>query len=169
MNIYKKLSVIKTEIGAVVKSLKNNFANFSYTDLSNIFSKLNTILNKYDVLFNMSDFYLNQEKSEQTHKLIYSIKAVLINCDKPEETIEYAFDFPTDEEGKKMKLIQAIGSTMTYTSRYIYGFVFSLQFSDDADSESAKKDPAGKQLNSNDTQPSDTDDEIELKKLQNIH
>jgi len=145
-NVYKKLAKVKTKIDAFAKTEINKFANFTYTHLSTILEQINKVCEENGLLFNIGSYVIDAEKSNLNVGIIYSVKAMLINLEKPEEIIEYYFDIPKDEAGAgtKMKQIQSVGSTITYGTRYIYGVVFSLQFEDDADSNNATKNKTRK-------------------------
>lgn len=139
MELYAKITKIKKEIGKINKDKRNNFANFSYTELGTLFEKINKILSENQVLVDIQDIKPNIEMTRIMNSAYFDFVILVVNEEKTDEKLIKTFCFPADTEGKKMKLIQAAGSMITYASRYIYGALFSIQFEKDPDSDKSEQ------------------------------
>jgi len=139
-NLKAKLLAIKTEIGKVYKDASNSGLKFKYATLSNILNKVNSLLDKHQVLMTIS-IQMNSELTSITNKLIYSGTVEFLDV-TGNEFKEYHFNFPSDTQQKND--IQAFGSTMTYAQRYMLGAIFGIAFDDedpDNDKNTVKNEP----------------------------
>lgn len=140
-----KIQTAKIKIGTITKELKNEFGGFSYASLNTVFRQVNDALEDVGILVDFESVVINPTLTEICKHIVYDYKVNVVDLETG-ETINKTFSFPADDEGKKMKLIQACGSCITYSTRYIYGSIFSIQFENDPDSSSAEQ---GSQKNNN--------------------
>jgi len=131
--IYNKILLAKSSIGKIIKDRSNEFGNFTYADLNRIFEKVNDVLTEIQILVDVISIKSNNEMSQIMNRPYFDFKVHIIDLENVSSFIEKDFTFPADDEGKKMKLIQATGSMITYATRYIYGAIFSIQFENDPD------------------------------------
>lgn len=114
MNIYEKLQSMRCELQGkkLSKSGKNSFVGYEYFELQDFIPEINEIMNKQKV----------------TSVLTYGIKYArlkLINCEKPEEIIE--FKSPMSEANLKgTHAVQNLGAVETYLRRYLYITAFEI-------------------------------------------
>lgn len=135
MNLYEKMQTIKLELSSreLKKSGQNNFAGYKYYELGDFLPSIIELCQKQKV-FTQITFTEN--------------KGVLkiINCEKPEEVIEY--ESPLRElELKGANAIQALGGIETYLRRYLYMNAFDIVEADMFDGvefEKKKKQKAEK-------------------------
>lgn len=114
MNIYKKLQAVRFEVQKrnIKPSGVNKFANYKYYELKDISPVINAFLLKYSLTTIIT---FTNEKATLT----------LINCDKPDERIE--FESPMREiEMKGLNSMQTLGGIQTYQRRYLYMLVFDI-------------------------------------------
>lgn len=114
MNIYKKLQAVRFEVQKrnIKPSGVNKFANYKYYELKDISPVINAFLLKYSLTTIIT---FTNEKAILT----------LINCDKPDERIE--FESPMREiEMKGLNSMQTLGGIQTYQRRYLYMLVFDI-------------------------------------------
>lgn len=107
-NIYTKLQKLRKDFHSVdlKKTGENKYAGFKYFELKDFLPTAVNLLEKYNLTTIMTT---NNEGA----------KLVLINCDKPEETIE--FSIPDSEcKLKGCTDIQSLGGKITYQKRYLY-------------------------------------------------
>lgn len=107
-NIYTKLQKLRKDFHKVElkKSGENKFAGFKYFELKDILPTAVELLEKYNLTTIMTT---NTEGAS----------LILINCDKPEETI--TFFIPDAQcQLKGCTDIQSLGGKITYQKRYLY-------------------------------------------------
>lgn len=131
LNIWQKLSAARVNFlnAPVKKSGINRFAQFKYFELEDIVPTATKIFHELGLLLMESITY---ERAE----------AVLLNVDKPEETI--VFQVPAKdcaiEDGTKMSAIQGLGAYVTYLRRYLYCLVLDIVEADPVDGSAGKPD-----------------------------
>jgi len=115
------------EIG-ISKDASNSHLKYKYATLSNILNKVNEVAKNNKVLFTIQ-IRLNPEMTSITNKLFYDGIVTLIDTEN-DETLEFTYSFPSDT-AQKNNDIQAFGSTMTYSQRYMLGALFGIAFDDE--------------------------------------
>lgn len=116
MNIYTKHTELCYELGEmeINKSGKNKFIGYEYFELEDILPPIRKLLRKYKLFM------------EITHNDTKSILK-LINCEKPEETIEFESpraSLPNEKAGKHP--MQEVGTAETYVRRYLILSAFNV-------------------------------------------
>lgn len=114
MNIYEKIQQAKEQIlkSNLKKSGKNNFAGYTYYELADLLPTIVQVCNNLK-LFTKVTF------TDEFATL------VIINTEKPEETIEYTS--PMKELNLKgANAIQSLGGVETYQRRYLYMSAFDI-------------------------------------------
>jgi len=127
MNVYEKLNEARCEFLAmnVKKSGKNDYAGYSYYELSDILPVINQIGKQLKfaciVCFGSE---------------VASLK--FIDCEKPEDYIEFAC--PMSEANQKgCQPVQNLGSVQTYIKRYLYQNCFEIVEADVLDLTTGKE------------------------------
>lgn len=110
-NIYKKLFLVRQEVGNITKNQKNPFYNNNYADLNQIIDHINPILNKHDLLL------LQPLNDNKVFTNIIDIKS--------EKQVQSSLDLPNDLSPQK------IGSAISYYRRYTLLSLLSLLSEDD--------------------------------------
>ena len=116
LNLYKKINAIKFKLLAekLKKTGKNNYAGFSYYELSDFLPVIVKLCNEFNVLTKIT--YDNDVAT-----------LTIINCDNSEEKLE--FNSPMRKlELKGCNEIQALGGIETYQRRYLLMTAFSILF-----------------------------------------
>lgn len=108
MTVYSKLAKarVKLQETDIKKSGFNKFSKFKYYELSDFLPSLNKINADLGIL---PIFNMNNEKA--------TLK--IVNCDKPEEIIEFEIPFVSSEV-KGANAVQNLGGTETYLRRYLF-------------------------------------------------
>lgn len=116
MNIYMKHTKLCNELGKmnIKKSGKNKFIGYEYFELNDLLPYIRELLEKYELFMKI------------THHETKSVLQ-LINCEKPEETIEFESpraSLPSEKAGKHP--MQEVGTTETYVRRYLILSAFNV-------------------------------------------
>lgn len=108
MTVYSKLANarVKLQETDIKKSGFNKFSKFKYYELSDFLPSLNKINMDVGIL---PIFNMNNEKA--------TLK--IVNCDKPEEFIDFEIPFVSSEV-KGANAVQNLGGTETYLRRYLF-------------------------------------------------
>jgi hypothetical protein len=121
MSVMAKLLAVRTEVGDIYKDATNPFAKSKYASLSQVLTKINPVLEKHKLsVLIQSQFYRAEVNKEwmQFQVDLYDLE------DKDVMSAFYHFQIDVTQKND----VQAIGSTMTYAQRYIYGILFGLAF-----------------------------------------
>ena len=136
MNIYQKMQAVKCELQKSVdsKSGKNNFAKFSYLQLTDFLPKLNELNTKYGLF---TQFQIITSYNPDGVKIE---KAVLKIVDTDDTSKGLVYESETaDAIVKGATAIQNLGSLHTYMRRYLYVEAYDLAEEDDLDKRSGMK------------------------------
>lgn len=136
MNIYQKMQAVKCELQKSVdsKSGKNNFAKFSYLQLTDFLPKLNELNTKYGLF---TQFQIITSYNPDGVKIE---KAVLKIVDTDDTSKGLVYESETaDAIVKNATAIQNLGSLHTYMRRYLYVEAYDLAVEDDLDKRSGMK------------------------------
>ena len=136
MNIYQKMQAVKCELQNSVdsKSGKNNFAKFSYLQLTDFLPKLNELNTKYGLF---TQFQIITSYNPDGVKIE---KAVLKIVDTDDTSKGLVYESETaDAIVKGATAIQNLGSLHTYMRRYLYVEAYDLAVEDDLDKRSGMK------------------------------
>ena len=126
-NIYTKLQKLRKDFHSVdlKKTGENKYAGFKYFELKDFLPTAVELLEKYNMTTIMTT---NNEGA----------KLVLINCDNPEQTIE--FSIPDSEcKLKGCTDIQSLGGKITYQKRYLYVTLLDVCENDTLDAVTGKE------------------------------
>ena len=133
MNIYSKLQKMRVDLQSMSlkKTGENKLAGYKYYELGDILPSINKLMLDNSVAGIVS---------------FGADKAVLrlVNCEKPEETIEFESPMATVSL-KGAHDIQNLGAVETYQRRYLYMTAFEVVESDDATQGKEASDPSRKQ------------------------
>lgn len=130
-NIYTKLQKLRKDFhqADLKKTGENKYAGFKYFELKDFLPTAVNLLEKYNMTTIMTT---NSEGA----------KLVLINCDRPEETIE--FSIPDSEcKLKGCTDIQSLGGKITYQKRYLYVNLLDVCENDTLDAVVGKDNATG--------------------------
>lgn len=130
-NIYTKLQKLRKDFHSadLKKTGENKYAGFKYFELRDFLPTAVSLLEKY----NMTTVMNTREDGA---------RLVLINCDKPEETIE--FYIPDSEcKLKGCTDIQSLGGKITYQKRYLYVNLLDVCENDTLDAVTGKETTTG--------------------------
>lgn len=127
MNIYSKLQKMRVDLQSMSlkKTGENKFAGYKYYELGDILPSINKLMLDNSVAGIVS---------------FGADKAVLrlVNCEKPEETIEFESPMATVSL-KGAHDIQNLGAVETYQRRYLYMTAFEVVESDYFDATQGKE------------------------------
>lgn len=145
MNVYQKLIEARSQFlnDGVEKSGKNMNVGFKYFELTDIVPSVTKIFKELGLI--AIDKFTNE-----------TAYMTIVNCDAPEETIEFEAPFNqiapiVSNAGKQVtNEMQALGSSITYMRRYLYMIAMDIvendeiepQITNDTPAESPKKAPA---------------------------
>lgn len=124
----KLFTQIKAELKCA-KNKKNNFGNYKYRSLEDIFEAVKPLLVKFNLDLNVSD-----EMYECANGVIFiKATAILMDAEGNEQTsVGYA---GIDLDKKGMDLAQATGSASSYARKYALNALFLLDDTKDNDTE----------------------------------
>lgn len=145
MNVYQKLIEARSQFlnDGVEKSGKNMNVGFKYFELTDIVPSVTKIFKELGLI--AIDKFTNE-----------TAYMTIVNCDAPEETIEFEAPFNqiapiVSNAGKQVtNEMQALGSSITYMRRYLYMIAMDIvendeiepQITNDTTAEAPKKAPA---------------------------
>lgn len=145
MNVYQKLIEARAQFlnDGVEKSGKNMNVGFKYFELTDIVPSVTKIFKELGLI--AIDKFTNE-----------TAYMTIVNCDAPEETIEFEAPFNqiapiVSNAGKQVtNEMQALGSSITYMRRYLYMIAMDIvendeiepQITNDTPAEATKKAPA---------------------------
>lgn len=145
MNVYQKLIEARSQFlnDGVEKSGKNMNVGFKYFELTDIVPSVTKIFKELGLI--AIDKFTNE-----------TAYMTIVNCDAPEETIEFEAPFNqiapiVSNAGKQVtNEMQALGSSITYMRRYLYMIAMDIvendeiepQIANDTPAEAPKKAPA---------------------------
>lgn len=145
MNVYQKLIEARSQFlnDGVEKSGKNMNVGFKYFELTDIVPSVTKIFKELGLI--AIDKFTNE-----------TAYMTIVNCDAPEETIEFEAPFNqiapiVSNAGKQVtNEMQALGSSITYMRRYLYMIAMDIvendeiepQITNDTPVEAPKKTPA---------------------------
>ena len=145
MNVYQKLIEARSQFlnDGVEKSGKNMNVGFKYFELTDIVPSVTKIFKELGLI--AIDKFTNE-----------TAYMTIVNCDAPEETIEFEAPFNqiapiVSNAGKQAtNEMQALGSSITYMRRYLYMIAMDIvendeiepQITNDTPAEAPKKAPA---------------------------
>ena len=145
MNVYQKLIEARSQFlnDGVEKSGKNMNVGFKYFELTDIVPSVTNIFKELGLI--AIDKFTNE-----------TAYMTIVNCDAPEETIEFEAPFNqiapiVSNAGKQVtNEMQALGSSITYMRRYLYMIAMDIvendeiepQITNDTPAEAPKKAPA---------------------------
>ena len=131
MNIYSKLQKMRVELQgmSIKKSGENKFAGYKYYELGDILPPINQLM-------------LDNGVAGLVTFEAEAAKLRLVNCEKPEEVIEFASPMATATL-KGAHDIQNLGAVETYQRRYLYMVAFEVAESDFFDATQGKDQPKG--------------------------
>lgn len=145
MNVYQKLIEARSQFlnDGVEKSGKNMNVGFKYFELTDIVPSVTKIFKELGLI--AIDKFTNE-----------TAYMTIVNCDAPEETIEFEAPFNqiapiVSNAGKQVtNEMQALGSSITYMRRYLYMIAMDIvendeiepQITNDTPTEAPKKAPA---------------------------
>ena len=145
MNVYQKLIEARSQFlnDGVEKSGKNMNVGFKYFELTDIVPSVTKIFKELGLI--AIDKFTNE-----------TAYMTIVNCDAPEETIEFEAPFNqiapiVSNAGKQVtNEMQALGSSITYMRRYLYMIAMDIvendeiepQITNDTPVEAPKKAPA---------------------------
>jgi hypothetical protein len=145
MNVYQKLIEARSQFlnDGVEKSGKNMNVGFKYFELTDIVPSVTKIFKELGLI--AIDKFTNETAC-----------MTIVNCDAPEETIEFEAPFNqiapiVSNAGKQVtNEMQALGSSITYMRRYLYMIAMDIvendeiepQITNDTPAEAPKKAPA---------------------------
>lgn len=129
MNIYTKLQQMRVALQgmSIKKTGENKFAGYKYYELGDILPPINQLMLDHGVAG------LVTFEGE-------SAKLRLVNCEKPEEVIEFTSPMATATL-KGAHDIQNLGAVETYQRRYLYMMAFEVVESDFFDATQGKEQP----------------------------
>lgn len=145
MNVYQKLIEARSQFlnDGVEKSGKNMNVGFKYFELTDIVPSVTKIFKELGLI--AIDKFTNE-----------TAYMTIVNCDAPEETIEFEAPFNqiapiVSNAGKQVtNEMQALGSSITYMRRYLYMIAMDIvendeiepQITNDTPAEAPKKAPS---------------------------
>lgn len=143
MNIYEKVQQIRVDLQGMnlKKSGENKFAGYKYYELGDFLPYVNRLM------------LSNKVASQVTFETDFA-RLRLINCEKPEETME----FTSPMAGATLKGahdIQNLGAVETYQRRYLYMAAFEIVESDFFDATQGKQGEQKQQDKKQDTKLSE--------------
>ena len=137
MNVYQKLIEARSQFlnDGVEKSGKNMNVGFKYFELTDIVPSVTKIFKELGLI--AIDKFTNE-----------TAYMTIVNCDAPEETIEFEAPFNqiapiVSNAGKQVtNEMQALGSSITYMRRYLYMIALDICESDGIDANAGVPAPA---------------------------
>lgn len=139
MNIYEKLLVIQQKL-KVPKSQYNSFSEFYYRNCEDILEAAKPLCNEVKAVLLLGD-----EVKEVGGRVYVMAEALLVNTEKPEESIRcYGYARETESRAK-FDAAQLTGAASSYARKYALSGLFDLDDNKDADNlrpaENAKAAP----------------------------
>lgn len=174
MNIYQKIAVLQDVI-KVNKANRNDFADFSYRTIQDIFSELKPHLKELNLIINFGAGSLDGDK--------YSLEIRVIDINNLESKIVETGEIYIDRTKAKMDLSQKCLSAKTFLKKSLLEDLLLINEEDDPDShdntktgqkqntytKSGNQNQSGNSNNGNKTHKEQTDDEKkQVSKLKNI-
>ena len=137
MNVYQKLIEARSQFlnDGVEKSGKNMNVGFKYFELTDIVPSVTKIFKELGLI--AIDKFTNE-----------TAYMTIVNCDAPEETIEFEAPFNqiapiVSNAGKQVtNEMQALGSSITYMRRYLYMIAMDIVENDEIEPQITKDTPA---------------------------
>ena len=137
--IYKKLLNVKTSLGPIVKEITNAQYGFSYASLPSIFRACNDALIEEGLIIDIEAIIPDTAMSVAMGKP-YFIWCVSVVDTENGDKLQKHFTFPSQPAiGGRMNEVQAMGSSITYGTKYIYSAILSIQFEEDPDGQVREK------------------------------
>lgn len=175
MNVYQKLIEARSQFlnDGVEKSGKNMNVGFKYFELTDIVPSVTKIFKELGLI--AIDKFTNE-----------TAYMTIVNCDAPEETIEFEAPFNqiapiVSNAGKQVtNEMQALGSSITYMRRYLYMIAMDIvendeiepQITKDTPAEAPKKAPATpeqrQEVKQELTAPADNASDLQIKGLKAV-
>lgn len=175
MNVYQKLIEARSQFlnDGVEKSGKNMNVGFKYFELTDIVPSVTKIFKELGLI--AIDKFTNE-----------TAYMTIVNCDAPEETIEFEAPFNqiapiVSNAGKQVtNEMQALGSSITYMRRYLYMIAMDIvendeiepQITNDTPAEAPKKAPATpeqrQEVKQELTAPAENASELQIKGLKKV-
>lgn len=134
LNIYEKVAVLQDKI-KVNKGNRNNFADFSYRTIQDIFSELKPLLKELNLIINFGSGTLDGDK--------YSLEMRVIDIKDLESKIVETGEIYIDRTKAKMDLSQKCLSAKTFLKKSLLEDLLLINEDDDPDGH----DNTGKQNN----------------------
>jgi len=124
-NIYQKLAYLQDVI-KVNKANRNDFADFSYRTIQDIFSELKPHLKDLGLIINFGGGKLDGDK--------YTLGIIVIDINKPDNRIDETGEIYIDRTKSKMDLSQKCLSAKTFLKKSLLEDLLLISEDDDPDS-----------------------------------
>jgi hypothetical protein len=125
MNIYQKISIMQERI-KVNKSARNNFADFNYRTIQDIFSEIKPLLKELGLIISFGGGKLNEDK--------YTLGIIVIDINNPDNRIDETGEIYIDRTKSKMDLSQKVLSAKTFLKKSLLEDLLLICEDDDPDS-----------------------------------
>lgn len=157
LTIHQKLNLVQTSL-KVEKGHKNNFGNYDYRNLADIFEAIKPLLDEYLCWVTVSDEMIHVGGSNY-------IKATATFGDEHGNTVE-AMGYARESVSKKgMDDSQITGATSSYARKYACNGLFAIDDTKDADSMDNRKHISELRKNTKGKVIQLSDDGLKLKRL----
>jgi hypothetical protein len=124
-NIYQKISIMQERI-KVNKSSRNNFADFNYRTIQDIFSELKPLLKELGLIITFGGGKLNEDK--------YTLGIMITDINDPTNRIDETGEIYIDRAKSKMDLSQKVLSAKTFLKKSLLEDLLLICEDDDPDS-----------------------------------
>ena len=125
LNIYQKILILQEKI-RVKKDKRNEFANFSYRSISDIFNELKPLLKDLDMIVSFGGGKLDGDK--------YSLGLTIIDINNPSNRVDETGEIYIDRTKAKMDLSQKCLSAKTFLKKSLLEDFLLINEDDDPDS-----------------------------------
>lgn len=124
MNIYQKIAIIQERI-KVNKLGRNNFADFNYRTIQDIFGELKPLLKELGLVISFGGGKLSEDK--------YTLGIMVIDIDNPDNRIDETGEIYIDRTKSKMDLSQKVLSAKTFLKKSLLEDLLLICEDDDPD------------------------------------
>ncbi|MDO5760370.1 MAG: ERF family protein [Bacteroidota bacterium] len=113
-NLNEKITNARADM-SLAKNQKNNFGNFSYRSIEDIWEKLVSVCEKHKITYTIT----KEEAEMKGNFLVFHFEAEFCDCES-EERISTSMDVPmTSFEKKGMDSNQVFGAFLSYNRKYL--------------------------------------------------
>lgn len=127
MNIYEKQLQIQTSLKAP-KSQYNEFGKYKYRNCEDILEAVKPLCGDAKAVLRLSD-----EIMQIGERYYVKASAILVDCEKPEDTIIVTASAREEESKKGMDASQVTGASSSYARKYALNGMFDIDDTKDSD------------------------------------